>query len=110
MHSFQEKQIRDACAVEYPCLIDDIKTPPTDRGLLSFVSDQIFELDFLDKEDNETREEDSNTSAPAQADDVENLADLDDDKAFLFQDLEVRGDHSIHRYSTVSPLSMSPQP
>jgi len=55
--------------------MDDIKTPPTDRGLLSFVSDQMFELDFLDKEEAEMRG------------DVEKRADLGDDRELLLQNL-----------------------
>ena len=101
MHSFREKDIREACAVEYPRLKKDMNTPPTDRGLLSFVSDQIFELNFLDKDGNKMEDEDLKADNPAQADDLENRADLNDDMTLLLQDMGDKKDFSIAPNATV---------
>jgi len=96
MHSFQEKEIREACTVEYPRLMDDIKIPPTNRGLLSFVSNQLFELDFLGEEETQTREK----KTPAQGDDIENRTDPDDDMVLLLQNMGDR-DFSDSRDATL---------
>jgi len=71
--------MREACATEYPRLMHDIKTPPTERGLLSFVSDQIFELNVLKKEETEMADEDLAAKDPAPVNDVEKRADPEDD-------------------------------
>jgi len=86
MHSFQEKEICMACADKYPRLQNDIKMPPTDRGLLSFVSDQIFELNFLVAEEIKVRDNHSKANAPAQEDDVEKQADPDDDRTWKIEE------------------------
>jgi len=77
--------------------MDEIKTPPTDRGLLAFIYNQLFELDFLGEEETQMREK----NTPTQADDVENRTDPDDNTAFLLQNMGGRGDLSDSQDATV---------
>ena len=77
--------------------MDDIKTPPTNRGLLSFVSDQMFELDFLDKEESEMRDNNSTAISPAQVDNVEIRAHPDDDRVLLLHNRRYSRDYHFVR-------------
>lgn len=59
VHLFREEHIRKACIDEYPRLAEDMRTAPEDRGLVSFVSDQLFELDFLNEGEEVARDEEN---------------------------------------------------
>jgi len=87
--------MREACTTEYPRLQSDIKTQ-TDKGLLSFVSDQIFDLNFLEKEETEMREKAANPPAPVG--DIEKESDPDNDTGLHYQDLEGGGDPEMQPF------------
>jgi len=75
-------------------------TPPTDRGLLSFVSDQIFELNILKKEETDMADEDLAANDPAPVNDVEKRTDPEDDTGVV-QNLGYRGSLSAPQDATV---------
>lgn len=48
--------IRKECLAQYPQLQDDLRGPPSGKGLLSLIGDHLLDLDFLDDESHETEE------------------------------------------------------
>jgi hypothetical protein len=58
-HSTQQKKIRKACHEEYPKIREQIRQPASERGLLSFICDQLIDLGFLDDEVDQEKDTDS---------------------------------------------------
>ena len=46
----QQKKIQKACHEEYPKIREQIQQAAHERGLLSFICDQLVELEFLHNE------------------------------------------------------------
>ena len=49
----QQKKIQKAWHEEYPKIREQIQQPASERGLLSFICDQLIDLGFLGNEVNE---------------------------------------------------------
>ncbi|EDR01902.1 uncharacterized protein LACBIDRAFT_332904 [Laccaria bicolor S238N-H82] len=58
-HSTQRGKIRKACHEEYPKIREQIRQPASERGLLSFICDQLIDVGFLDDEVDEANDADS---------------------------------------------------
>ena len=58
-HSTQQKKIRKACHEEYPKIKEQIRQPASERGLLSFICDQLIDVEFLDDEVDEANDTDA---------------------------------------------------
>ena len=59
VHSTQQKKIRKTCHEEYPKIREQIGRLARERGLLSFICDQLIDLEFLDDEIDEANGTDS---------------------------------------------------
>ena len=57
-HSTQKNKIRKACHEEYPKIREQIRQPASERGLLSFICDQLIDIEFLDDEVDEANDTD----------------------------------------------------
>ena len=110
VHLFQKKQIRNACTVKYPRLVDDLKTGPNDRGLLAFVSDQLLEVDFLGK----TKEEGTGLGnldrEPSTSVDVENRPDPGGEVSILQHNQTSQTAPTLPPLLDIPPLAVSPPP
>ena len=58
-HSTQQNKIGRACHEQYPKIREQIRQSASERGLLSFLCDQLIDLGFLENEVDEANDTDS---------------------------------------------------
>ncbi|PPQ79193.1 hypothetical protein CVT26_000442 [Gymnopilus dilepis] len=49
-HSIEREKIQEACRREYPRILDEIRLPPEERGLLSLLCDQLIDVKIIERE------------------------------------------------------------